>query len=437
MDLLAALARDLQADFLPHMDRVLATLSDFVDQGGDREPELLEHVFTCASSLCKHLCRLLVPDLVPVLYSSARLRYHKARHVRQMAAQSFGYLLRHAPPGPGRVAVRTVLADAATKPSVARIHGAAALIAEAVAGAGHGLHSRAPATLGLLLQRDILTPADFQTKGGKGKKAGKSALESAEQLEARVAAVAEEALQQVLNHVRRGPAVLPLWETVSAEVESRIDALESVLKQRTSDGNGAPSANGKSSSKKAAGGKRSRAAAGSDAIEHDTAMQSAKWGAARAVALLSSMLEYHRGSRVESYKPFFALAQRFAGPELCNSDHASKHSHATDVDMDALEEDDEEAAPFVKFAEPSLSAQVLRFLQALVYSHTKVVGASEGPAAIENVAPLWAGVFARAPAGEILRFVRALVALRGGVDATRCFVSQMLAAVGRCLLQGE
>jgi hypothetical protein len=44
---LAALARDLRGDFLPHFGAVTAKLSQLMRTGVEREPELLEHVFAC------------------------------------------------------------------------------------------------------------------------------------------------------------------------------------------------------------------------------------------------------------------------------------------------------------------------------------------------------------------------------------------------------
>ena len=237
LELLGALARDFEADFLPHMERVLCVLSDFVDNGADREPEVLQHVFTCCSLLCKHLCKLLANDLIPVLHQSSRLRYHRAAHVRSLAAESFGFLLRQANPSAARAAVRTVLADAAIRPSVARVNGAGLLVAEAASGVSHGLHSRGTALLQLLLQEDILTEKDFQTGfssndndngGGDGttaavagtkrkskelrskkKPASASSSLSREMISARVAAVAAQCLDRLLNHVRRGPGCCP------------------------------------------------------------------------------------------------------------------------------------------------------------------------------------------------------------------------------------
>ena len=422
LDLLGALARDLQADFLPHMERVLTAMSDLIDAGLEREPELLQHVFTSCSLICKHLCKLLSVDLGPILIYSARLRYHRAYHVRVLAAQTFGFLLRHATPQNARSAVRSVLADAAVRPSVARLQGVGLLIADGAAGVTNGLHSRGPALLSLLLQEDILTESDFQ---GGANEAGSSATKrkkdgidkkapaglTKEALDARVAAVTAHCLDRLLNHIRRGPAAQPLWDAMQEVVSARLDALIEAHKN-----------------------------------ENETSVEDARWAAARGVALLSRMIEYHRGSRVETYAPLFALSIQLIGPEVLTQDDKPAENGeniAEKAENKTAEEDTEEQASsgpeglLSEFFKPSLSKQVLRYLQSLVYSHCKVVSASEGPAAIERAVPLWAPAFSRAPQLEVLGFVRALITYPAGPDVSRCFTPHMLAAVGRSLLAGE
>ena len=78
--------------------------------GADREPELLQHIFACLSSVLRHLAQWLAADMPKVLRQTARLRYHSARHVRQLAAQSMGFLLRHARGKALRAGVRTIYA---------------------------------------------------------------------------------------------------------------------------------------------------------------------------------------------------------------------------------------------------------------------------------------------------------------------------------------
>ena len=89
---------------------ILLTL--IVTAGLDREPELLQLLFACLSSLNRHLVRQLAPDLPAALQRTARLRHHRAEHVRALAAQSTAFLFRHAPASALRAGVRTAFAGA-------------------------------------------------------------------------------------------------------------------------------------------------------------------------------------------------------------------------------------------------------------------------------------------------------------------------------------
>ena len=53
------------------------------------------------------------------------------------------------------------------RPTEARTHGAGLLLAESLIGINHRLHSRAAAVVPLMLQEDILTPADLKVSFGK------------------------------------------------------------------------------------------------------------------------------------------------------------------------------------------------------------------------------------------------------------------------------
>ena len=63
--------------------------------------------------MLRHLAQWLAAGLPSVLQETAPLRYSSARHVRQLAAQSMGFLLRHARGKALRSGVRTIYAGAA------------------------------------------------------------------------------------------------------------------------------------------------------------------------------------------------------------------------------------------------------------------------------------------------------------------------------------
>ena len=82
--------------------------------GADRQPELLQHVFGCLSSVLRHLAQWLAAGMPSVLQETAPLRYSSTCHVRQLAAQSMGFLLRHARGKALRTGMRTIYAGAAS-----------------------------------------------------------------------------------------------------------------------------------------------------------------------------------------------------------------------------------------------------------------------------------------------------------------------------------
>lgn len=81
-----------------------------------------------------------------------------------------------APSLPIPVALSTVfgLSCRAVNPTPERAHGAGLLVAEAVLGPEHSLHSKAASVLVLLLQEDLLTPQEFGTAAAGGKAAAKA-----------------------------------------------------------------------------------------------------------------------------------------------------------------------------------------------------------------------------------------------------------------------
>ena len=432
LDLLAALARDIQDEFLPHMERVLSCFSDLIDEGGGREPEILQHVFSSLSMMCKHLCKCLCQDLVPVLKVSARLRYHRAQHVRKLAADTFGYLIRNAKKRSiRRSAMRLVLAEAIVRPSRARLHGAGALFASAMVGIDHSLHSRGVGVLKMLLEEDIVTSSDFaasdaptEPQSGRFLREGGLArspstrLLTSEDIRGRKIAVISECMDALLEHIRRGKGSQLLWDIVLEDVDQRIQLVE----------DGADT---------------------DDAGTEGDALHQRIQSAACSLSLLCSMVEFHRGSRVEDYGPVFAVTKRVilsSSPTFWmqhNRHRGDGHeSEPEDRDERASRQRSnipfsasEEAEGHGAYMDLSMSGQILRLLKALVYAHCKAVGASEGITAIRKAAPFWLGIFSRAPRTQILEFVRSLITPPSGPEMARLFGPHLLSAVGNALLE--
>jgi U3 small nucleolar RNA-associated protein 20 len=389
-DLIAALSRDLQDEFLPHVDEVITAMSDLVESGLDREPELLQYVFSCLSQLCKNLTKQLTTDLLMLLKQTSRLRHHTAPHVRALSAQSIGFIIRQAPSAMSRAAIKATAAEAVTKPSPERIQAAGLLIAEAAIGIGNGLHSKANSLLTPLFKANAMKPGDF--------KAGKL---SSNDINARTTAVASACLARLLEHLRRGKTI-ELWTLLFEEYNRRRQ---------------------ESNKNEEDGGECSKA---------------------RALALLIQMMEYRRGARVEDFGPLFELSKQLVTDITNNSsttntnndaeDHLSPDDVNTTTTGTFICLENGSAMTPTDMLHPSLSTQTLRYLLAMIKSHSKEVGASKGPAALEPLAPLWATLLSRVPFRDAVIFGRAVISRPCGYDVARFFGPQLLGCVGSRLL---
>ncbi|KAL6881997.1 hypothetical protein ACP4OV_011469 [Aristida adscensionis] len=155
--LIAALSRDILEEFMPflprHANAVLALLND----GGDRDPEILEQVFTSWSYIMMYLQKYLVKDVVQILRVTAPLRYFPKDYIREFMAESVSFLLRNAPNNQLTNGLMKVLLEAAKKSSTIRIEGVTALLWHVMRGTSSKLHSRAEKILKFLLSKSIIT----------------------------------------------------------------------------------------------------------------------------------------------------------------------------------------------------------------------------------------------------------------------------------------
>ncbi|GIL90427.1 hypothetical protein Vretifemale_18037, partial [Volvox reticuliferus] len=444
LDLLSRFARDLQQQFLPLLPKVVRRIVQLLNGGAEREPESLEAIFTCVSYICKYLVRHLAADLPSALRVTAPLRYYHADYVRQFAAQAAGYLLRSAPSAAAlRSGVRAVLAEQAVRPTPERTDGAGLVLAEAVLGVSHGLHSRAQQVLQLLLKEDLLQPSDLRHAPASSSKEAKTAametetgadgtavMVSQERLRARAVAVARVALARLLDHLRPGKGG-EFWKALLTETHTRLQSFEIV------------------------------AAAAGPSADIDAAARSL----ARMLVLVSEAVGYFRGSRVESYKPLMELLGRLMQPAVwlpstraaaaagsdCDGSGGSGSSpgnSSPDISPIASPRPVPAAAlPALGFDDGddddgdlydvSLSYAVLDLVRCVVYGNLKAVGASDGPEALVGCAASWSPCFSRPPAAEALLFVKSLMVPPASIEITRIFSAQMMGCLGRFIIQKQ
>ncbi|CAI8031672.1 Small subunit processome component 20 homolog [Geodia barretti] len=92
LDLVVQLARDIQSDFYPHFTSVFPVL---VSVCLCHDPQLIQDGFSAIAHIFKFLWRHMLRDIENVysLYSELLVQSQKS-HIRQFAAESFGFLLR-------------------------------------------------------------------------------------------------------------------------------------------------------------------------------------------------------------------------------------------------------------------------------------------------------------------------------------------------------
>ncbi|GAV59009.1 LOW QUALITY PROTEIN: DRIM domain-containing protein, partial [Cephalotus follicularis] len=163
--LIAALSRDLLQDFIPLLARVADSLESLLKSGADREPEIVEQIFTSWSYIMMNLQRYLTRDIVHVLKVTVKLRYYPKDYVQEFMAEATSFLLRNAPFEQLIKGIRKILFEVAKKPLGMRKTGASALLCYAMRGKSTGFHSRAKQVLGLLMDQSIFAISDKFSEG--------------------------------------------------------------------------------------------------------------------------------------------------------------------------------------------------------------------------------------------------------------------------------
>lgn len=163
--LIAALSRDLLEDFLPFLQKTVDSLVALLKTGAEREPEILEQVFTAWSYIMMYLQKYLVRDIVLVLKVTIKLRFYPKDYVREFVAESVSFLLRNAPMEQLIRGVRKIMSEVVKKPLHVRKSGVSALLWFVMRGTSLRLHSRAMQVLRLLMDESILGIGDKFTQG--------------------------------------------------------------------------------------------------------------------------------------------------------------------------------------------------------------------------------------------------------------------------------
>ncbi|XVF29034.1 hypothetical protein REPUB_Repub15cG0084600 [Reevesia pubescens] len=158
--LLAAFSRDLLEDFLPFLPRITDSLVSLLKSGADREPDIVEQIFTSWSYIMMHLRKYLIRDIIRVLKVTVRLRYYPKDYVQEFMAEATSFLLRNAPVEQLIKGIRKTMFEVTKKPLPVRKSGVSALLCYIMLGTSSRFHSGAERVLRLLVDNSIFAIGD-------------------------------------------------------------------------------------------------------------------------------------------------------------------------------------------------------------------------------------------------------------------------------------
>ncbi|XP_065862754.1 uncharacterized protein [Euphorbia lathyris] len=158
--LTAALSRDLLEDVIPFLPRIAESYTFLLNSGADREPEIIEQIFTSWSHILMYLQKYLMKDVVHVLKVTVKLRYYPKAYVQEFMAAATSFLLRNAPKDQLKKGIRKVMFEVVKKPIPARKSAVSALLYHVMKGTSSRFHSRAERVVQLLTEKSIFTTGD-------------------------------------------------------------------------------------------------------------------------------------------------------------------------------------------------------------------------------------------------------------------------------------
>ncbi|XP_043723794.1 small subunit processome component 20 homolog [Telopea speciosissima] len=163
--LIAALSRDLLDYFRPFLPRITEDLVTLLKTGAEKEPDILEQIFTSWSCLMMYLQKYLVRDVVDVLKITADIRYYPKVYVQEFMAEAVSFLLRNAPEEQLKKGIKWIICEVVEEPTDERKSGVSALLFYIMRGAPSRLHSRAEKVLLFLFHNSTFTIGDKFDQG--------------------------------------------------------------------------------------------------------------------------------------------------------------------------------------------------------------------------------------------------------------------------------
>ncbi|KAE9587002.1 hypothetical protein Lalb_Chr23g0269091 [Lupinus albus] len=163
--LIAALSRDLLDEFVPLFPRIVDSLASLLESGGDREPDIIEQIFTSWSCIMMYLQKYLIDDPSVVLKVTAKLRYYPKMYVQQFMAEAMSYVLRNVPRDEQLERGIGIVMDEAVKDPSSCIESVAELLYNIMKGYSSRFHSKSKRVLKLLTSEAFYGSGDKANQG--------------------------------------------------------------------------------------------------------------------------------------------------------------------------------------------------------------------------------------------------------------------------------
>ncbi|KAJ4967931.1 hypothetical protein NE237_014632 [Protea cynaroides] len=163
--LIAAFSRDLLEDFFPFLPRITDALVTLLKTGAEKEPDILEQIFTSWSCLMMYLQKYLVQNVVHFLKVTANIRYYPKVYVQEFMAEAISFLLRNAPEEQLKKGIKKIIREVIKKPTDVRKFGVSALLCYIMRGTSSRLHSRAEKVVMFLFHNSTFSIGDNFAEG--------------------------------------------------------------------------------------------------------------------------------------------------------------------------------------------------------------------------------------------------------------------------------
>ncbi|KAH9312457.1 hypothetical protein KI387_027492, partial [Taxus chinensis] len=368
LSLIAILSRDLREDFMPFLCQIIETSLNLLKSGGDRDPEIIEQVFTAISYVMKYMQKVLVKDISYVMNITKQLRYYDREYVQEFASEAVSFLLRNSSAKQLIKGIQKVIGEVVVKPSKKKTTGCSALLWHILKGSASRFHSRAEQVLRIVLDKFTYSTTTKKSHGFNW-----------------IVVVVKGTFQRLCGELKREELSL-LWDCLLEEISCLLPDFcvaglnEEIPKSEHHFMTKETQLDTLTEERDNVSSRHVIIDIGDNKKREDIIHLS------RLLTLLNAILEFQNGSKVNDYKKLFLLADQLI--KLLRSPLWTSISRE-----DSMQ---------------SVVSEMYKFLLCLVHNHAHVGGASVGPMAISNVSAQWALVF-QEKYDCLLPFIRGLL----------------------------